>query len=90
MDVHDEGQCMGHFFHKAGFMVSKFYDILLRMRYMRYFMTFWCISFMRFLMMGLEMFFKFAIDCSSMMPPNHVVIVLGGLTFHPMFKFVYC
>ena len=61
--------------------------LLLRTRYVRYLMAFWCSSFMRFLILdfGISRLVCILMACSWMAPLTHVVMVMRGFVFHPMF-----
>ena len=51
------------------------------------FMAFWCISFMRVLMLGFEILrlINLLMDCSCIAPLTFAVIVMRGFIFHPLF-----
>ena len=53
-------------------------------------MAFWCISFMRVLMLvfGILRLATFSMDCLCIAPLTHDVIVIRGFAFHPLFHIV--
>ena len=58
---------------------------LFRTRYVRYLMAFWCMFFMRVLMMDFGIFrlASLLMECSCMPPLTPAVIVMRGLVCHP-------
>jgi hypothetical protein len=54
-------------------------------------MAFWCMFFIRFLMLDFGMFslVRFPMECSCMAPLNPVVMVKMGLVFQPLFGWCY-
>ena len=61
--------------------------LLFKTRYVRYLMAFWCICFMRSLMLDLGIFslVNFLMECSCMAPLTPAVMVMMGLVCHPLF-----
>ena len=51
-------------------------------------MAFWCIPFMRLLMLDFGIFriVTLSMKCSWMAPLTPVVMVMRGLVFHPLFR----
>lgn len=49
-------------------------------------MTFWCMSFIRLLIIVFGMFilFSFTIECSCMAPLTPTIIIISGLAFPPL------
>jgi hypothetical protein len=60
---------------------------LFSITYVRYLMVFWCIDFMRFLVVILVAwsFLSLSIECSWMKPWTPIMIVTSGFTFHPWY-----
>ena len=59
--------------------------LLFKARYVRYLMAFWCMFFMRVLMLGYGILrsVSLLIKCSCTAPRTPAVIVMRGLVFHP-------
>jgi hypothetical protein len=53
-------------------------------------MAFWCMSFIRFLMLdfGIFSFVSLSMECSCMAPLTPAVMVMRGLVLHPLFWMV--
>ena len=60
--------------------------LLFNTRYVRYLMAFWCMFFMRLLILvfGILRSSKFLMDCSCIAPLTPAVMVIRGLVFHPL------
>ena len=65
--------------------------LLFRMRYMKYLMTFWCMLFIRVLMVGFGSFklVSLLMVCSCTTPLTPVVMIMRGLVCHPLFCRVF-
>ena len=61
--------------------------LLFRTKYMRYIMAFWCIFFMRVLVLdfGLSNSVSFLIECSCMASLTLAMTMMRALTFQPLF-----
>ena len=59
--------------------------LLLRTRYVRYLMAFWCMYFMSVLILefGSLNLLSCSIECSWMAPRTPTMIVMRGVVFHP-------
>ena len=70
-------------------LLSSFF--LFKTRYVRYLMAFWCICFIRSLMLDLGIFslVNFSMKCSWMAPLTPALMVMMGLVFHPLFCMVF-
>ena len=70
------------------FIVYNF--LLFRTKYVRYLMAFWCILFMRILMISFGIFslVRSSMECSCIALLALAVIVMRGLVFHPLFCMV--
>ena len=64
--------------------------LLFNTKYVRYLIAFWCMSFMRFLMLdfGILSFVSLSMECSCMASLTAVVMVVRSLVFHPLFQMV--
>ena len=64
--------------------------LLFRTRYVRYLMTFWCMFFMRALMMDFGIFklTSLLMECSSIAPLTPAMMVIRGFVCHPWFCMV--
>ena len=62
--------------------------LLLSTRYVRYLMAFWCMFFMRFLMLvfGRLRSVSLLMDCSCMAPLTPAVIVMRGFVNQPLLR----
>ena len=68
------------------FFSSFFCFFLFRTIYVRYLMEFWCMSFMRVLMVifGIFRCVSFLMECSCMAPLTPTMMVISGLVCHPL------
>ena len=57
--------------------------LLLRTRYVRYLMAFWCIFFMSDLILDFGSLSLIELECSWMAPLTPLMIVMRRLVFHP-------
>jgi hypothetical protein len=64
--------------------------LLFKTKYVRYLMAFWCMFFMRVLIIdfGILRLVSFLMECSCMAPLTPAVMVMRGFTFHPLFCMV--